>query len=324
MRTALRARLQAWTRPRAPEALPAQLTRHRIYVLPTASGLFFAGLLGAMLLGALNFNNNPALLLALLLAGTALASLIAAHLQLSGLRVEALGAEPVPAGTPLHLKIALGASDGRRRSGLRLACDSQATHVHLDARSSTTASLPLATARRGLLPAPRLELSTVQPLGLARAWGYVWPAQSLLVYPAPEPQAPPLPLPAGAQGRPQPSRTGEDPHHLRDYRPGDAPRSVAWKASARHDSLLVRDGEEARGETLVLDWAQTEGLAYEHRIRRLARWVDDAECQGRRYGLRLPATPPIEIGQGAPHRHRCLRALALLPHGVGVDGAPHG
>lgn len=323
MREALRARMRSWTRPRAPEALPVQLTRHRIYVLPTASGLFFGVLLGAMLLGALNFNNNPALLLALLLAGAALGSLIAAHLQLSGLRIDALGAEPVAAGEPLRLHIALATPDARQRRGLRLAYADEAVHVAVDARGAT-AALPLATARRGLLPAPRLELSTVQPLGLARAWGYVWPAQSLLVYPAPEALAPPLPLPAGAQGRPQPSRTGEDPHHLRDYRPGDAPRSVAWKASARHDSLLVRDGEQARGGELVLDWAQTDGLAYEHRIRRLARWVDDAEREGRRYGLRLPATPPIEAGQGPGHRHRCLRALALLPHEARADGAPHG
>lgn len=323
MRPGLRARLQSWTRPRAPEALPAQLTRHRIYVLPTASGLFFGVLLGAMLLGALNFNNNPALLLALLLAGAALGSLIAAHLQLSGLRVDALGAEPVAAGEPLHLHIALAAPDARQRRDLRLACAGEAVHVALDARG-TTAALPLATAHRGLLPAPRLELSTVQPLGLARAWGYVWPAQALLVYPAPETQAPPLPLPAGSQSRPQPSRTGEDPHHLRDYRPGDAPRSVAWKASARHDTLLVRDGEQTRGGELLLDWAQTDGLPYEQRIRRLARWVDDAEREGRRYGLRLPATPPIETGQGASHRHRCLRALALLPQDARVDGAPHG
>ena len=121
MIAALRRRLRAWTRPRAPEALPAQLTRHRIYVLPTASGLFFGLLLGAMLLGALNFNNNPALLLALLLAGAAQASLIAAHMQLSGLRVEAVAAEPVAAGEDLHLRIALGAADARQRRGLRVA-----------------------------------------------------------------------------------------------------------------------------------------------------------------------------------------------------------
>ena len=88
---------------------------------------------------------------------------------------------------------------------------------------------------------------------------------------------------------------------------------MAWKASARHDSLLVRDYEQQRGGELLLDWQQTAGLPYEQRIRRLARWVDDAEREGRRYGLQLPAQPLIASDRGAPHRHRCLRALALLP-----------
>lgn len=312
MFAALRKRMQAWMRPRGPETLPVRLDRHRIYVLPTASGLFFGLLLGTMLLGALNFNNNPALLLALLLAGAALASLIAAHMQLSGLRIETVAAEPVAAGETLSLRIALAASDARVRRGLRIAHGEHATHVVLDARGST-AELRLSTTRRGLLPIPRLELSTVQPLGLARAWAYAWPAQSLLVYPAPEAQAPPLPVPAGAQGHPQAARAGDDPHHLRAYRPGDAPRSVAWKASARHDNLLVRDYEQQRGGELLLDWQHTVGLPYEQRIRRLARWIDDAEREGHRYALQLPAQSLIAGDQGATHRHRCLRALALLP-----------
>lgn len=308
----LRQRLLTWTRPRAPEPLPARLTRQRIYVLPTRAGLFFALLLGAMLLGALNYNNNPALLLALLLTGATLASLIAAHMQLSDLRVTAVAADPVPAGEALRLRIALDALDARSRRGLRIAHGDSAVHAALDARG-TTVELPVPTARRGLMPAPRLELSTVQPLGLARAWAYIWPAQALLVYPAPEAQAPPLPVPAGGQGHPQVTRAGDDPHHLRAYRPGDAPRSVAWKPSARHGALLVRDYEQQRSGELLLDWQHTQGLPHEQRIRRLARWVDDAERENRRYALHLPAQPPIAMGQGAQHRHRCLRALALLP-----------
>ncbi|MEO6154189.1 MAG: DUF58 domain-containing protein, partial [Thermomonas sp.] len=49
------------------------------------------------------------------------------------------------------------------------------------------------------------------------------------------------------------------------------------------------------------------------RIRRLARWIDDAEREGRRYALALPGQALIPMGMGASHRHRCLRALALLP-----------
>lgn len=312
MRAALRRRLQAWMRPRQPEPLPALLRRNRIYVLPTATGLFFGLLLGTMGVGALNFNNNPALLLALLLAGAAQASLIAAHMQLSGVRVLAVSADPVAAGEELRLRIALDTVDARLRRGLRIANPDDAVHATLDSHG-TTVELRLPTSRRGWLALPRLELATVQPLGLARAWSYVWPDTPVLVYPAPEAQAPPLPTPAGGQGRPRPARAGDDVHHLRNYRTGDSPRSVAWKASARRDTLLVREYEQQLSGELVLDWQVTHGLPHEQRIRRLARWVDDAERDGRRYGLRLPGQPPIPMGLGAPHRHRCLRALALLP-----------
>ena len=270
MLAALRRRMQAWMRPRQAETLPVRLDRHRIYVLPTLTGLFFALMIGTMGLGALNFNNNPALLLALLLAGAAQASLIAAHMQLSGVAVDTVAADPVPAGEPLQLRIALGARDQRLRRGLRIAAGDAHAHATFD-HTGGTVELPLPTVRRGLMPLPRLELSTVQPLGLARAWAYAWPSQSTLVYPAPEAQAAPLPAPAGDAGRAQVTRAGDDVHHLRAYRAGDPPRSVAWKASARRDSLMVREYEQHRSDQLLLDWALTAGLPYEQRIRRLAR-----------------------------------------------------
>lgn len=312
MLAALRRRLSAWMRPRHAELLPATLNRHRIYVLPTAPGVFFSALLAVMLLGAINFNNNPALLLALLLAGATLASLIAAHLQLSGLRVDAVSAEPVAAGEELQLRVALAASDARRRQGLRAALQQASTHANVEPQG-TTLTLAVPTVHRGLLPIPRIELSTVQPLGLARAWAYVWPDLSVLVYPAPETQPAPMPASVGGHAHPQLHRSGDDPHHLRSYQPGDAPRSVAWKASARRGSLLVREYELPRGGELRLDWQHTQGLPYEQRIRRLARWVDDAERQGLRYALQLPNAALIAFASGDAQRHRCLRALALLP-----------
>jgi uncharacterized protein (DUF58 family) len=318
MIAALRRRVQSWMRPRQAELLPVRLYRNRIYVLPTATGLFFGLMIGTMGLGALNFNNNPALLLALLLAGAAQASLIAAHMQLSGVVVDTVAADPVPAGEALQLRIALGAGDQRRRRGLRIAAGAAQVHAAFD-HTGGTVELPLPTERRGLLPLARLELSTVQPLGLARAWAYVWPQQSLLVYPAPEAQAPPLPASVGDAGRAQVTRAGDDVHHLRGYRAGDPPRTVAWKASARRDSLLVREYEQHRSDQLLLDWQLTAGLPYEQRIRRLARWVDDAEREGRRYALAVPGAPPIPMGLGPLHRHQCLRTLALMP-GEASDG----
>ncbi|HMB43826.1 MAG TPA: DUF58 domain-containing protein, partial [Luteimonas sp.] len=109
-----------WTRPRQAESLPVQLDRRRVYILPTRFGLFFALLLLAMWVGALNYNNNPALMLCLLLAGAANTSLLTAHLQLTGLQVLALAADPVPAGATLELRMNVRADPGRQRRGLRL------------------------------------------------------------------------------------------------------------------------------------------------------------------------------------------------------------
>src|SRR5690606_30502820 len=67
------ARFDAWVRRRTPAALPVRFDRHRIYILPTRFGAFFTALLLVMGVGALNYNNNPALLLCLLLAGAAIA-----------------------------------------------------------------------------------------------------------------------------------------------------------------------------------------------------------------------------------------------------------
>jgi uncharacterized protein (DUF58 family) len=106
---------------------------------------------------------------------------------------------------------------------------------------------------------------------------------------------------------------GDDVHHLRNYRAGDAPRTIAWKPSARRGALLVREYEQPAGVDLVLDWQGLAGLPGEARITRLARWVEEAERDGRRYRLRLPTQPPIGPDRGPAHRHACLRALALMP-----------
>jgi len=302
-------------RPRAAEALPVKLDRRRVYVLPSRFGFFFGALLFAMLVGALNYNNNPALMLALLLGATALASLIAAHLQLSGLRIDAISAEPVAAGNVLQVHVALSAKDARNRRGLQLRCGENLIGANLLASEPTVVALPVETQRRGWLDLGRIRISTTQPLGLALAWAWVWPDQPMLVYPAPEMQGPPLPLGDGSASHARLNPAGDDVHHLRSYRAGDPRRAIAWKPSARRDSLMVREYEQPLAVEVSLDWRTLAPLPVEQRISRLAHWVDLAEREGRRY--RLPGQPTLGPGHGAAHRHLCLRALSLLPDADG-------
>jgi uncharacterized protein (DUF58 family) len=314
LRERFTARIALLARPRAPEALPVKLDRRRVYVLPTRFGLFFTTLLFAMLLGALNYNNNPALLLALLLGATGLASLIVAHLQLSGLRVDALSAEPVAAGSPLLVHVALSAGDARARHGMQLQGGGAQATIPVLSSEAVVAALEVDTQQRGWLDLRRLRISSTQPLGLALAWSWVWPDAPLLVYPAPELQGPPLPVGDGTASQARLHPAGDDVHHLRSYRAGDPRRAIAWKPSARRDVLMVREYEQPLAAEVALDWRTLTALPHEHRIRRLAHWVDLAERENRRYRLHVPGQPVLGPSHGPAHRHLCLRALALLPH----------
>ncbi|HAI59156.1 MAG TPA: DUF58 domain-containing protein [Xanthomonadaceae bacterium] len=305
-----------FVRGRQPEALPVTLDRKRIYVLPTRQGLLVGVILLAMLLGALNYNNNPGLLLAFLLLAVVHNGAVLAHLRLSGLSITALQAEPVHAGDTLQLRLRL-TSGARSREGVGLRVG-HGPEVLVPASAEAPGGdgellLALPAPRRGLLELGRLRVSTTRPLGLARAWSWLRPAETLLVYPALEAQAPPLPGSSSADAaRPRAQRSGEDTHHLRDYRSGDAPRQIAWKSSARLDRLLVREYEAGSAGDVELEWPALRHLPYEARIARLARWVVDAERAGRRYRLVLPSGA-IGPARGSEHRHACLRALALLP-----------
>jgi uncharacterized protein (DUF58 family) len=305
-------RLPALTRLRASEPLPIALHRRRIYVLPTGFGIGFATLLSVMLLGALNYANNPALLLTCTLGAATWMSLFAGFRTLAGLELLAVNAADCHAGDPVELDCIFEPGT-RARPSLRLRWADAESNFALPAGSPQTLRVRMPTVRRGWFRPGRLKLWTEQPLGLFILWSWLHPELSLLVYPEIEHPAPALPLGLGQQGERSASGDGDEYSSLRDYRPGDPPRQIAWKASARHDMLLVRESERPLGTILVLDYAALPALDHEARIRRLTAWVLAAESAMLTYTLNTP-DQRIGPGLGARHRHACLRTLALLPH----------
>ncbi|HET6545515.1 MAG TPA: DUF58 domain-containing protein [Rhodanobacteraceae bacterium] len=302
-------RLPALTRLREPETLPIRLDRRRIYVLPTRFGLGFGALLFVMLLGALNYGNNPAFLLTCLLGAAAWASLFLGFRTMAGLSIRQMRAGETHAGDLLHVECVLEAGQ-RRRESLRLRCGRAEIAFALPAGIGTTVVLGLPSERRGWFRAGRLRVWTDYPLGLFRCWSWIHPATEFLVYARAEPAAPPLPRGGGHSGERMIAGASEDYVGLRDYRTSDPPRLIAWKASARHDTLLVRETERHADVALVLDYALLAGLDSESRISRLTAWVLAAEAEQRDYTLRLPDRS-IGPGAGRQQCQACLRALAL-------------
>jgi uncharacterized protein (DUF58 family) len=303
-------RLPALTRLRAKEPLPIGLHRRRIYVLPTRFGLIFSVMLFTMLLGALNYNNNAALLLTCLIGGTAFLSMFSGFRTLDGLALKAIHAAPCFAGEPLSLQLQFEGGTRQRRA-LRLDHPGGTRVFRLEPGADGRLGIDLPTERRGRYRLPRLRLWTEFPLGMFWVWSWLHPDFSAIVYPRREVRGPELPDFARVGGNAPQRRDGDEFASLRGYRPSDPPRLIAWKASARHDNLLVREHEQAPAREVVLDFDALDALPREARIARLAHWVCLAEVQRRPYRLLLPG---LQLGPalGATHRHACLTELALL------------
>lgn len=304
-------RLPALTRYRRPENLPIVLHRRRIYIVPTAFGGAFTVLLLVMLLGALNYTNNAALMLTCLLGAATSASMLVAFRSLNGLRLTAVRQSEAIAGEPMVLSLVFAGGD-HAHAAVRVEMDDQVEAFAVGAQGEVVVPLNLPTQHRGWQPLPRLKLWSNWPLGLFHAWSWIYPEQSVLVWPRPEIGGPPPVLPAD-EGKQQRPHQGEDIAALRAYRAGDPQRHIAWKHSARHENLLVKDFEQPEAqEEWRLDWRQLSQLVPEARIARLARWLNEAESVGRPTSLWLP-NEDIGLGHGRSHYAHCMNALARLP-----------
>lgn len=309
---ALKTRFRHYLAERAGRTMPIELSHRSIYVLPTSFGWFFALMVFVSVMGALNYNNNLALLCAFLFGVLGAQSMLLSFRNLSRLRLVSIQAASSFAGERVPLSFAFESAVEAPRTSLNAyLADSRA---RFELALSYRALVPLAEAasRRGWHQPSVLTVDTAWPFGLFRAWTYLRPTHQVLIWPKPEASPPPLPL-LKSKRLPRESDSGEDElRGLRPYVPGDALRRIAWKRSAGREDLMTRVFEAPAEPELRLSDRELGKLAYEARISRLAAWVEMAhaaqlefelEVGGKRFGPDL----------GEAHRRRCLDALALLP-----------
>jgi uncharacterized protein (DUF58 family) len=294
----------------------ARVGRRHIYILPTGFGVVLGGALSLMLLGSLNYQNNLGLLFTFLMGSVALVGMHHTWFNLLGLKVSARGGSPVFAGQDAAFGVTLSQDTSRRRPDLGVrAAGERTAPVGLEPGGSVTVGIRLGTRRRGVQQLKFVEVETRYPLGLFRAWCYARTDARVLVYPKPAARGP---VPALAPAY-RPSAAGDlgvgadEFVGPRDYRPGDSPRRLDWKALARERGLVVKQFGGDRAAQIWLDWSHLPAVETEARLSLLCRQVLDAEEAGLTYGLRLPERT-VPMGHGDAHKHRCLEALANFGH----------
>lgn len=293
---------------------PVAVPRNRVYIVPSGFGYAFATLTLVMLLTAMNYSNSMAFGLTFLLAGIGLIAMHHTHGNLVNVEVRAGPAAPVFAGETAHFEIHVLNPARRDKYSVGAGWPRKAVAASADIGPEGTAvlKLPVPAVKRGWMPSSVFAVSTEFPLGMFHAWTWLDLEMSCLVYPKPAPPGRQPPPARGAGNAASGSAPGLDEFAgLRNYQRGDSPRSIHWKSFPKLGAPMVKQFQETYEREFWLDWAELPDLDVEARLSQLARWVLEAEAGSRNYGLRLLGTK-IPPARGEPHRHACLKALALF------------
>lgn len=214
---------------------------------------------------------------------------------------------------------------GRRRAaewnaGLRTSA------AHVGPLETVAASARANAQRRGLHELRTVRVSTTFPLGLVRKCLYFDLPRQVLVRPRVRD------LRASVRARIVPgfehaahSRNriggGDEFYSLREYQPGDAMRRIAWRASARSDTLMVRQNAAPAPPRLVIRVEPPSGAvtedAFENTLSLVASLVVAAARDRLAPGLDIAwAGVSLPPASGAIAAERTLDALATINRGA--------
>ena len=296
--------------------VPVVLGLRNIYILPTGYGMLYLTVLGAMLIGSVNYNNNLGFLLTFLLGSLGLTAMMHTYSMLYGLRLVSATAMPVFAGESVGVDLRVADVD-QPRTGLYWYFKA-ADRIRADLRPKqpTRIMVRARTGHRGLFDPGWLRIVSDYPLGLFQAWARINPGLQCLVYPRPISAATPEGTTVSAHRKGDIGQTAgvEDFVGLSAYQPGDSPGRIHWQAYSRGRGLHTKTFAGQAGAGLMLDIDDIKGDDTERKLSILCFHILQAHHQRRSYGMRL-AGQTFPAANGRVHRDRCLRALALYGNG---------
>lgn len=304
-------RFGLWLDRRIPPSSRITLSQRNVFVFPTQTGFVFGGLVGLLILGAINYQASLVYLVAFLLGSLFLVTILYTFRNLSGLTLELVSARPGFVGEDIEFTMRVIRPKGRGREGVQLGWpDGIKQWAEVYEHEAAVVRLYVEASRRGWLDPGRLLVETYYPLGLLRAWTWVDLNARALVYPKPIFQE----FPAAESGHRDEGELidplgSDDFSDIRDYQPGDPVKHIIWRSYARSDQLMVKRYASYLEPRLWLDFDRVQG-DQEERLSRLTGLALQATRREREFGLRLGARHmKPAIGEG--HLEHVLRELAL-------------
>jgi len=235
-------------------------TKAGIYIFPTKLGGYLNGLIFLLFLLSVGYGNNLLLLLTLFLFGLNLLWVIQSYLHSRQLNIERLLIEDAHLATQTNFDLHWVKPLVSRESFIiRLFCDQGYLDLVQVETSEYKTSGILEFTKRGQWIWKSILISSEMPFGFYRTYRMISLNGKSLVYPPllkEEFHFPLLPLGDGQSVLDQ-DNSGFD--EIKDFKPyeGEDVRRISWKLYAKTGEILIKEGENYKGEYAYFRWDLT-------------------------------------------------------------------
>lgn len=302
MQNGFKRQLQYWIAKRFQIEGSKILLQKDVLVFIYKQGFLYLVLIVITFIAGINYANNLILGFCFLISAILCISFYLTFKQLHGLQIELVTAEVGQVDQPLILKILLKQSAQTVRY-LRLNWQEQEHFLYLD---QTQQSLELAVLpeQRGRYELDALKIYATYPLGLVRAWTYLYPKQAVWIAPKADDWQQEHKL------QPTPAQDSLDEFkELRNFQHGDSYQNVAWKQVARGQGFLIKMFEaQTNHQHLDIDYQLIPALDHEQKLSLMMGLIEQCEQSGNDYAVILPHAR-LESGQG---QSQLMKARLLL------------
>jgi len=308
--------IEKWADNRQPEpGDTASIIRQRLYILPTKHGITFFFILILVLTGAINYENSLAFMLTFLFSSICFLGMIYSHQNINNLSFRSSPAKPVFSGQISLFPVSI--KTNKKQSHFSICLETEKSPIIrcnlLQQQDESNVTISIETSKRGYLSLDKIKISTEFPLGLFHAWSWINLKAKCLVYPAPEKHPFQFSQYTNRSGRNSQQQPGYDDFSgIREYQKEDPPNHLAWKAIAKTGILQTKQFHNNKDDDIYLSWFDLpDAMQAERRLSIICYWIIEAEKQGIKYGLKLPALN-IKPESGLHHYQNCLKELALF------------
>lgn len=291
MQKGLKQQVSQWIAKRFQVDSVKTLLQKDVLVFIHKQGFLYLVLILITFIAGINYGNNLILGFCFLLSAILCISFYLTFKQLHDLKIEIVMPEVGQVNQPSIIRLMLKQQDKTVRY-LRIQSSQQEQMIYVN-QVQQIIELPVLPQQRGLYEFGVIKVYSTYPLGLVRAWTYLYPKQKIWIAPkAHDWQKEHKKQPTSAHD------SLDEFKELRAFRQGDSYQNVAWKQVARGQGFFIKMFEaQVNHQHLEIDYQQIPVLGHEEKLSFMMGLVEQCEQLGDDYALILPHAR-LESGQG--------------------------